>query len=318
MGRIRFLNPFVKTLISGGIKATYQQAELLRELGFDAAVYQPDGAPVWLSPRLQELACDRLSVTAHDILVFPENLSGSIAKFAQVAARKVMFCQNHFYLFSHGLTADAFARCGLDKFIVPGELAKRALQSVMGLSDIAVVPPCIDSALFLPRQKVMRIVTAPRKFPAHDGIPAQAALIRATLGLKYPHLATVPWDLLERKSEQEVADAMRRAAVFLSLCKMETLPLTPLEAMASGCVVVGHHGNGGLEYATSENGLWFSPEQLEETVDALAAALDGVSRGDPKILALRDAGIATAARFTRERTKTTLQQVYGGLQSAAG
>ena len=40
--------------------------------------------------------------------------------------------------------------------------------------------------------------------------------------------------------------------------------------------------------------------------------------GGPKILALRDAGIATAARFTRERTKTTLQQVYGGLQSAAG
>jgi glycosyltransferase involved in cell wall biosynthesis len=316
MGRIRFLSPFVKTLISGGIKVTYLHAELLRELGFDAAVYQPEGAPVWLSPRLQALACDRLSVTADDILVFPEILSGSIAKFARVPAWKVVFCQNHFYLFSFGLTAEAYARSGFHDFIVPGDLAKRALNTVLGLSDVAVVPHYIDPALFFPRDKQVRIATAPRKFPAHDGIPAQAALIRSMLSLKYPHLDAVPWDLLESKSENEVADSMGHAAVFLSLSRMETLPLTPLEAMASGCVVVGHHGSGGLEYATPENGFWFSPEQIEETVDALAAALDGVGRSDPNILAVRDAGIATAARFNREQAKSALRQVYGELLRA--
>ena len=97
---------------------------------------------------------------------------------------------------------------------------------------------------------------------------------------------------------------------------MEAFPLTPLEAMASGCVVVGHHGNGGREYAGPANGFWFSPEQFEETVDALAAALDGVDRGDPAILAVRETGIAMAARFTRERTKSALQQVYSELLRA--
>ena len=316
MGRIRFLNPFVKTLISGGIKATYQHAELLRELGFDAAVFQPDGPPVWLSNQLQSLACDRLTAAAADVLVFPENLASSVAKFAQVRARKVMFCQNQFYLFSYGMDAKTCADCGMIDFIVPGEVAKRALQSVLGLADVTVLPHYIDLSIFFPREKIMRIVTAPRKFPAHDGIPAHAALIRSMLALKYPHLASVPWDLLEAKSEQQVAESMARSTVFLSLCKMEAFPLTPLEAMASGCVVVGHHGNGGLEYASPENGFWFSPEQFEETVDALAAALDGIGRGDPKILALREAGIATAARFTRERTKSALQQVYGELLRA--
>ena len=316
MGRIRFLNPFIKTLISGGIKATYQHAELLRELGFDAAVFQPDGPPVWLNQRLQDLACDRLTAAADDILVFPENLAGSVAKFAQVRARKVMFCQNQFYLFSYGIDAMTYADWGIDGFIVPGEVAKRALQSVLGLSDVSVVPHHIDPGIFFPREKIARIVTAPRKFPAHDGIPAHAALLRAMLALKYPHLASVAWDLLEGKSEHQVAESMGRSTVFLSLCKMEAFPLTPLEAMASGCVVVGYRGNGAAEYATAENGFWFSPEQFEETVDALAAALDGVDRGDPEILAVRDAGIATAARFTREQTKSALQQVYGALQRA--
>jgi hypothetical protein len=51
---------------------------------------------------------------------------------------------------------------------------------------------------------------------------------------------------------------------------------------------------------------------------ALPLTMPREVEGGPKILALRDAGIAKAARFTRERTKTTLQQVYRALQSAAG
>ena len=47
MGRIVFLNPFVRTEISGGIKTAYRHAELLAEMGFDACVYQPEGAPSW-------------------------------------------------------------------------------------------------------------------------------------------------------------------------------------------------------------------------------------------------------------------------------
>jgi len=65
--------------------------------------------------------------------------------------------------------------------------------------------------------------------------------------MKYPHLAAVSWQLLEDKSEDEVADIMGRSALFLSLAYMESFALAPVEAMASGCIVVGYTGTGGLE-----------------------------------------------------------------------
>ena len=91
---------------------------------------------------------------------------------------------------------------------------------------------------------------------------------------------------------------------------MEACPLVPLEAMASGCIVVGYTGYGGLEYASSQNGFWFSPEQLEEVVDTIATVIEGLSRGDQRLIQIAGSGIATAARFSKQHTKEALKQVY--------
>ena len=49
-------------------------------------------------------------------------------------------------------------------------------------------------------------------------------------------------------SEQEVAETMRRSALFLSFGHPEGLCLANLEAMASGCKLIGYSGLGGREY----------------------------------------------------------------------
>ena len=58
MGRVIFINPFASTRISGGIKSTYQHAELLTELGYTVVVFQPAGPPTWCSPHLRALVSD--------------------------------------------------------------------------------------------------------------------------------------------------------------------------------------------------------------------------------------------------------------------
>jgi hypothetical protein len=312
MGQIVFLNPYAKTEISGGIKTCYIHAELLKALGFTVSVFQPDGPPTWLAPRFEALCSKNLTVTANDVLVFPETLPGWLGEAARkpMNAKKVLFCQNQFYMFSYGMTAADYAKFGFSKFITVGEIAKRAIESVVKLADISVVPPFIDPELFLPRDKIMQIVTVPRKLPKH------AQVIRSMLALKYPHLQSVPWQLIEKKSEQEVAEMMGRSTVVLSLCQMEACPLVPLEAMASGCIVVGYHGYGGLEYATPDNGFWFSPEQLEDVTDALAIVIDGLNHGVPKLQRMREVGMATAARFGKEQTIAALQRVYSSLSGA--
>jgi glycosyltransferase involved in cell wall biosynthesis len=315
MGRIIFVNPFAKSLITGGIKATYSHAALLTELGFSAAVFQPDGAPSWCSPELQALVTDKLEASADDILVFPEVLNGWLAEAARTPtpARKVMFCQNQYYMLSYRIDANGYRQLGFSHFIVPGEITKRALVSILKLPEVSVVPNFVDRELFHPREKAIQITTVPRKWAAHAGYPGHADLLQIILAQKYPSLRGVPWLPLENKSEHEVAEIMGRSAIFLALCYMEACPLAPLEAMAAGCLIVGYHGYGGLEYASRENGIWMSPEYLEQVADALAAAITGLQRGDAGLAGIRDAGMATAARFNRQRTKTAVEQVYGAL-----
>jgi hypothetical protein len=81
--------------------------------------------------------------------------------------------------------------------------------------------------------------------------------------------------------------------------------------MAAGCAVVGFHGYGGMEYASNENGIWLRPDHLEEVVDALAGVIGRADRGDKDLIAMWDAGLATAKRYNRERTKQALNDVYG-------
>ena len=315
MGQIIFLNPFGNDEITGGIKTTYVHADLLRELGFKVVVLQPAGPPTWLNEQLQSLAVREASANAEDILVFPEIHLGSLADLAkkEVSARKVMFCQNQYYMFFYGITAEEYARFGFTKFIASSHFAKRCIESVLHLRDVAFVPCHIERDLFFPREKQMQIVTMPRKFPFVGGLPGQATLMKKMLGLKYPHLRDVPWALFENEPQHKVAETMGQSTIFLSLSRLESLGLGPLEAMASGCIVVGYHGTGGLEYATPENGLWFSPEQIEELVDALAGVIEGLGRGDVNLRKIIEGGIATASRFSKEETKQALQKVFGDL-----
>jgi glycosyltransferase involved in cell wall biosynthesis len=94
---------------------------------------------------------------------------------------------------------------------------------------------------------------------------------------------------------------------------LESFGLVPLEAMASGAIVAGFHGYGGLEYASAENGFWFPPDHLEEVADALARILSGLEINDPKVAKMRDAGFTTAAGYSKDRTRAALREFYGAL-----
>lgn len=48
---------------------------------------------------------------------------------------------------------------------------------------------------------------------------------------------------------------MRESAVFLSFGYPEGFGLPAAEAMRSGCVVVGYHGDGGREFLTHDHGF---------------------------------------------------------------
>ena len=310
MGRIVFLNPFAKTEISGGIKTAYRHAELLTEMGFDACVYQPEGPPGWFETRAKVLK-SLMSPASSDILVFPEAINGPLVEIARARtpAKKVLYCQAQYYLLFNAIPPEDYRTLGFARVGCQSDIAKGFLERVLHFDDVGVLPCFVDPALFHPRQKSMQIAAIPKK------LPREAAAIHSVFRLKYPELRSVPWAILEDASEREIAETFGRSTVVLSLPFLESFGLVPLEAMASGAIVIGFHGHGALEYATSDNGYWFPSDHIEETADALAQTIRALQTKDPAILKMLDAGHATAARYTKDAASEALRAFYGPMVS---
>jgi len=310
VGRIVFLNPFAKTEISGGIKTAYRHAELLTEMGFDACVYQPEGPPSWFETRAKVLK-SLTSPAPNDVLVFPEAINGPLVELARAKtpAKKVLYCQAQYYLLFNAIPPEDYRTLGFARVACQSEIAKGFLERVLHFDNVAVIPCFIDPALFRPREKSMQIAAIPKK------LPREAAAIHSVFRLKYPELRSVPWTILEDRNEREIAETFGRSTVVLSLPFLESFGLVPLEAMASGAIVVGFHGHGALEYATTENGYWFPSDHIEETADALSHVIRGLQSNDAAILKMHDAGFATAARYSKDAARDALRAFYGPMLS---
>jgi glycosyltransferase involved in cell wall biosynthesis len=301
--RIIFLNLFSPEETSGGIKITYRCAEILKNAGYDAVVWQPHGAPAWLEVRASVIDGPKFSVTPDDILIFPESLSLNflriIDRFPHVT--KVLFCQNHYNMFTNEFHNSKTPReLGFSRILCVSHASKNILQRIFGYDDIAVMPLAIDPTLFRPREKIVQIAYAPKKLKWH------ADLIRRIFSTKYPDMHAVPWQEIHKASETRTAEIMGESQVYLSLSAFEALGLMPLEAMSAGCAVVGYHGSGGLEYATAQNGIWHYIDEIEEVVDALYSVAHRVMCKDPFIFHMIAEGQATAARFNNDAMQTAL------------
>src|SRR5215472_4470398 len=88
----------------GGIAVLYNHVAALREHGFEAfIVHATPGFRYPLARRdIPVIDASNLGVSRNDVLVVPEDHPAAIRKARALSCRKVLFCQNHFYLF-HGL-----------------------------------------------------------------------------------------------------------------------------------------------------------------------------------------------------------------------
>jgi glycosyltransferase involved in cell wall biosynthesis len=141
----------------------------------------------------------------------------------------------------------------------------------------------------------------------------EAAVIRGLFRRRHPTHSDVSWVALDRLPIDTVAKSLGESRWFLSLSHLEGFGLPPIEAMAAEALVIGFHGEGGLEYASSENGLWCPTGDLVGCVAALARAIDLADKGaDRRYLA---AGRATAERYSPAVQEEALVRFWGAVMS---
>jgi hypothetical protein len=282
--------------ITGGIKMAFRHVETLCQAGFEACVATPDAKPpTWFDTTATVLSLKDLAPST-DILVFPENHAGFLRQFAAWPNRKVVFCQNQFMVWRGLKDAGDYADFGVRDVICPAELVAAFCRRRCPQQRVHLVPYGLDEQMFHPRPpKRLQIAFAPRKRPL------EAAFIRDVFRADNPSLASIPWVPLSRLPEKEVARILGESALYLSLCRFEALPLSALEALASGCVVAGFTGFGGRDYATSGNGFWAAEDDCLDAVEQLAQAARLVVEGGDRLRRLVENVLRTAAVYSPQR-----------------
>ena len=288
---------------SGGIKNIYDHVLHLAKAGYPAfVVHASEGFRAsWFQRDIPVLYTGRgFQVTPQDALVIPEDFTAALIQVKGAPAKKFIFCQNHFYIFAGLPKGETWRSLNIDGVIASSNQIRSFVQWALGYADVPVIPYAIRPELFCPEVKRLQIAVMPRKRAF------EVQFIRDTFHLAFGEHGDVPWVILDSASEEEVGETLRHSAVFLSMNRFEGFGLPPLEAMACGCIVVGFHGWGGLDYARSDNGFWCEEENLTECVKKLGEVCTLFKRNSERLTQMRNRAMETAAGYDPEIQRDTL------------
>lgn len=294
--------------LAGGQKVAMRHVETLNELGFNAVGYADPGVetPPWFEHRAPIVR--GVPLQADDIVVVPEDgvqALGVVA--ASRAQRVVVICQNPYYLSStRAIEVMASQPDRLSTLLTVGPKHAGLMRRLFPQATVEMVRCFADERLFRPGGKTPSIAYAPRKRAL------EAAAIRR-LHVRLYGEPGLQWTPLDKITERQMAEALAGSSLFLSLSRLESVGMTTLEAMASGCVCAGFTGVGGAEYATPENGFWAPEDDCVAAADALAHAIDLQRTGGPRLAAMIEAGRETAAAWSYAGFRRELEEVWSRL-----
>jgi glycosyltransferase involved in cell wall biosynthesis len=267
--KIVFFCPPV-SVINGGIKHIFRMAEALIAQGCEAVVFEQNGQrPVWFASTAPIVGQGIFSADADHLYVLPEDQPRILSDFARLPQRKVIYSQNHFYGALGIAEAADYSAYGVTDILCSSRTIYDHCRLRHPGLRAYVVPCAVDPAQFRPAAEKRNVIAfMPRKRAI------EAAYIRDMFRFIYPQYRDWAWMEIAEVGEIEAAHRMGEAKVFLSLSRLEGFGLTPLEAMASGCVVAGFTGIGGREYATQDNGFWVSEDDFPAVLTALVQGVE--------------------------------------------
>jgi len=287
------------TEIAGGIKLAFWHVEALREAGINAVIATRGAEPPgWFQTAAPMIDVSQVAA-GDDILVFPENHYAMLKTFAAWPNRKLVFCQNQFMVV-RGLGGLGgwrdYAEVGVSGILCEGRCVADFCRMRFPSMPIAIVPVGVNQTTFrFHSQKKLQIAFSPHKRPM------EAAFIWDLFCAKNPEFAAWPWVEIRGLPEKQVAAVLGESAVCLALCRFEALPMTILEALASGCVTVGFTGFGARQFTTARNGFWAEEDDCLQCAELLGHAVRLAISGGPRYADLLEAARETATYYSRER-----------------
>lgn len=325
-----FLPPL--TQVSGGFAVLLRIGEHLAHLGHDVCVVPRE--PIDIPSHLPCILWNDLQLDHNTLWLVPEGWPTALLPGLTAQARCVLYVQNWAYMLSNLPEGAHWERLPV-RFLAVSDPVRWFVREMLGL-ETPVLRPGIDIQLFYPPQRnpaapvrgPIRIAWMPRKNKAlarqiRDA--TQARMMRL-----HPHSA-LEWIEIHNRTQAEVAEIMRESHIFLSTGFPEGCPLPPLEAMASGCIVVGFAGLGGWDYMRQAlpeahfalqpwcpmrtvpwggNSIIVADADVPGAALALDAACQLLRKGGPPLGAVRQQALATASHYSLDAQRSAVAELW--------
>ena len=287
---------------TGGDFVNIEHVTTLARCGFAARMLYPGprGQHAGLPRDAQPMSDTRLG--PEDYFVIPENDTALIEHARGLPCKIVIHNQNTFYFLQAIGSLQALDAAKFDTVICPSRGSAAMLTEAGYLGSVSVVQPCLPD-YFAPAPKRLCIAYAPGK------LPVESAAVKTAFASMFPQHAAIEWHPIAKMSRRQVAQLLTSSAIYAAFSNLESLSLSTLEAMKSGCIVVGDHGGGGLDYATPENGLWLRANEIIGFSRQLAQAVDLFHR-DGHTTALVAHAMHTAGAFSDQRFEQDLTDFW--------
>ena len=296
----------------GGIRVIYRFVDILNSHGFHAAVAHrsPRFRCTWFANDTRVVGAKDIRLETGDLLVLPERLRQLIPKVAPGVAN-VVFNQNAYETFTHlpvgtGVPTEVTSDDTIG-IVCVSEENRRYLELSFPQARVMRVRIGIDTELFRasPSGKRRAIAYMPRKRSKELNEVLQILQRRGSLkGWEF-----VP---IQGMSEADTAAALSSSAVFLALNEREGLGLPPLEAMASGCVVVGFHGGVGTEYMRPGSAVPIGDGDVIEMVLKVESILSRWGSDDALVTMTDNAVHLVRSEYSRESEAADVVRIFGG------
>lgn len=252
-------------LPSAGTKRLYRHVRHLNQAGFKAfIVHQQRGFSLaWHGIRVPVLWLeDRPHFENDSVLVFPEVMSSLMQQTRELALPRIVIALNWALIYRNLPAGKNWKDFGISTVITPSPFVKRFIEWTMGL-DVTLIENYVDTTKYAyqPEKKINNIAYISRK-------DLSGEILRSVFERKQGPLRHYNWIRLGNLNEEHYASQLAHSRIFLATSQEEGMPTSVLEAMASGCIVIGYSGLGGRDFMRGDG-----PEQncvLVENGDYLA------------------------------------------------
>lgn len=233
---------------SGGVKVIYKQSELINQMGWSSAVWHPGEdyyKCTWFENNA-EIITGELNGNDHFVILPEIWATGYSEEFKRKGIKYGIYVQNAYYthinlnMSNENGIVDAYENAEIILSI--SKDSSRYIQDFYGVkkSKIILQRYSVSNEIFKPGIKKRKITYMPRKMEQHSN------RVIAILQNIIPN----NWEIkaIDKMNEAEVARHLSESIIFLAFSEFEGLPVPPVEAALSGNIVIGYHGQGGLEY----------------------------------------------------------------------